>query len=229
MKTLKSLVETFRTVAKHEQGVKKAGETAPPKKYKDNTPVSLKGNVPAESAGTQEFIDDHEIEMLPDVNGNGDDVFKASNIKHSVKGEPRHGYTAKQSANVNEMSDAQMKKREEIVKSMKKNFSDFKKRYGEDAKSVMYATATKQAVKEDLAYENILEAVEAHKAILKEEEDQLIDAYSTILESIYDTLESDEEKEMFNEILESDDAFDQLMEAVEAAIQESTHTGKANG
>ena len=44
------------------------------------------------------------------------------------------------------MTNAQMDKRERIVKSMKKNFAGFKKRYGDDAKSVMYATATKQAL-----------------------------------------------------------------------------------
>lgn len=220
MKTLKSLVETFRTVAKHEQGVRKADQPTPPRKYKDNTVVSLKGNVPAESQGTQEFIDDHEIEMLPDVNGNGDDVFKAANVKHSIKKEPKHGYTAKQSAEVNEMSKAEMDKREEIVKSMKKNFSDFKKRYGEDAKSVMYATATKQAMKEE-QFDDILEAVRAHQQIVENEEQQLIDAYATILESIFETLETEEEKTHFNQILESDDAFDELMEAVEKVINES--------
>jgi hypothetical protein len=47
-----------------------------------------------------------------------------------------------------EMTDKQMKKREEIVKSMKKNKSGFEKRYGERAKNVMYATATKMAQKE---------------------------------------------------------------------------------
>lgn len=39
-----------------------------------------------------------------------------------------------------EMSD-----REDYVKGMKKNKTDFKKRYGDDAESVMYATATKMA------------------------------------------------------------------------------------
>jgi len=48
-----------------------------------------------------------------------------------------------------EMSDSQMKKREDIVKGMKKNFAGFKQRYGDKAKSVMYATATKQSMKED--------------------------------------------------------------------------------
>jgi hypothetical protein len=35
--------------------------------------------------------------------------------------------------------------KERLVKGMKKSASDFKKRYGKDAKSVMYATATKKA------------------------------------------------------------------------------------
>jgi hypothetical protein len=41
-----------------------------------------------------------------------------------------------------------MKKKEEIVKSMKKGISGFKDRYGDRAKEVMYATATKQAMKD---------------------------------------------------------------------------------
>ena len=39
-------------------------------------------------------------------------------------------------------------KKEHIVKSMKKGLAGFKERYGKDAKSVMYATATKQAKKD---------------------------------------------------------------------------------
>lgn len=46
------------------------------------------------------------------------------------------------------MTDADMKQREKIVKSMKKKFSDFRSRYGAKAKEVMYATATKMAMKE---------------------------------------------------------------------------------
>jgi hypothetical protein len=44
------------------------------------------------------------------------------------------------------MTDAEMKKREDIVKGMKKNAADLKKRYGDRWKEVMYATATKQAM-----------------------------------------------------------------------------------
>jgi hypothetical protein len=43
------------------------------------------------------------------------------------------------------LTDAEAAKKEEIVKSMKKGIAGFKERYGKDAKSVMYATATKQA------------------------------------------------------------------------------------
>ena len=46
-----------------------------------------------------------------------------------------------------EMTDDQKKKREEIVKSMKKDMPRFKEKYGERAKEVMYATATKMAMK----------------------------------------------------------------------------------
>jgi len=46
------------------------------------------------------------------------------------------------------MTDAEMAEREEIVKKMKPKLQSFKDRYGDDAKKVMYATATKQAMEE---------------------------------------------------------------------------------
>jgi hypothetical protein len=46
------------------------------------------------------------------------------------------------------MTKPEMKKKEEIVKSMKKGISGFKDRYGDRAKEVMYATATKNAMKD---------------------------------------------------------------------------------
>lgn len=48
-----------------------------------------------------------------------------------------------------EMSAAEKDKAEDIVKGMKKKASYFRKKYGADAKSVMYATANKMAQKED--------------------------------------------------------------------------------
>jgi hypothetical protein len=46
-----------------------------------------------------------------------------------------------------ELSTGEAKKKEEYVKGMKKKLSGFKERYGERAKSVMYATATSMAKK----------------------------------------------------------------------------------
>jgi hypothetical protein len=46
------------------------------------------------------------------------------------------------------LTAAETDKKEHIVKSMKKGLAGFKERYGKDAKSVMYATATKQAKKD---------------------------------------------------------------------------------
>jgi hypothetical protein len=43
------------------------------------------------------------------------------------------------------LTKGEEKKKEKYVKGMKKNKDDFEKRYGKDAKSVMYATATKMA------------------------------------------------------------------------------------
>ena len=48
-----------------------------------------------------------------------------------------------------EMSPAQSKKKEKIVMSMKDREADFKKKYGKRWKDVMYATATKMAMKEE--------------------------------------------------------------------------------
>jgi hypothetical protein len=45
------------------------------------------------------------------------------------------------------LTSAETNKKERIVKSMKKNLAGFKARYGDRAKEVMYATATKQAKK----------------------------------------------------------------------------------
>ena len=56
---------------------------------------------------------------------------------------------------IHEMSDAQVKKREDIVKGMKKNQAELKDRYGNKWRSVMYATATKQAMGESVGLDEI--------------------------------------------------------------------------
>lgn len=43
------------------------------------------------------------------------------------------------------LTSSETKTKEDLVKGMKKNLSSFKEKYGKDAKSVLYATATKKA------------------------------------------------------------------------------------
>ena len=47
--------------------------------------------------------------------------------------------------NERKLSDTELKYRERYVKKLKPKLKDFQKRYGKDAESVMYATATKIA------------------------------------------------------------------------------------
>ena len=58
---------------------------------------------------------------------------------------PQQGGFAKVNSLIAEMSTVEKDKAEDIVKGMKKKASYFRKRYGKDAKSVMYATANKLA------------------------------------------------------------------------------------
>tara|TARA_R100001509_G_scaffold132624_1_gene86127 strand:- start:3 stop:485 length:483 start_codon:yes stop_codon:yes gene_type:complete len=57
------------------------------------------------------------------------------------------GKTRAQTGEIDEakLTEPEKKEKERVVKGMKKSKKDFKKRYGDDAESVMYATATKIA------------------------------------------------------------------------------------
>ena len=55
------------------------------------------------------------------------------------------------------LTKGEEKKKEKIVKGMKKNKDDFKKRYGDEAEAVMYATATKWQRRNDMLINEIIE------------------------------------------------------------------------
>ena len=72
--------------------------------------------------------------LKPDANP--EDIKKAAQAAAS---------SMEESISERELTKGEEKKKEKYVKGMKKNKSDFKDRYGDDAEAVMYATATKNA------------------------------------------------------------------------------------
>lgn len=62
-----------------------------------------------------------------------------------------------------ELTNPETKEKERIVKGMKKKKSDFKDRYDDDAKAVMYATATKTAKKNESIKDMLLKMLDEKK------------------------------------------------------------------
>jgi hypothetical protein len=118
-----ALVENLMIEEPSQDEYKKEVETAQAKA--DGKIRNDKGIAKAASQGVK--MEEVEIEVLDADEINGVQI---DNI------EERH------------MTDAEMDKREEIVKSMKKGIQGFKDRYGDKAKNVMYATATKLSKKD---------------------------------------------------------------------------------
>ena len=117
---------------------------------------ALKGNQHKIDKNKNGKIDAHDFKLLQKEEESEDRMSRAD-YKESPSGRKSHkeivftsGEEDKTKETVKEeMTDAQMKKREEIVKSMKKDKAGFKDRYGDRAETVMYATATKMAMKEE--------------------------------------------------------------------------------
>ena len=100
------------------------------------------------------FIDKHlvDIKELPDGYKAAEVLdLSANRLADLEKGQDEEVYESVQEGTVSEaeMTDAQKAKREEIVKELKKKMNEFKDRYGDRATDVMYATATKMAMKDD--------------------------------------------------------------------------------
>jgi len=71
-----------------------------------------------------------------------------TNIKNSLGKHPKPNLPEEVELDERTLSSDETEKKEKYVKSMKKGLSGFKERYGDKAKSVMYATATKMAKKD---------------------------------------------------------------------------------
>jgi hypothetical protein len=86
----------------------------------------------------------------------------------------------KEDVNLDErtLDKTEKKEKERIVKGMKKSMPELKKRYGDDAKSVMYATATKRAKERlDTSKSDYRYGVEESRDPAKEEQGKKIASY----------------------------------------------------
>jgi len=137
-----------KEVDKHEGGMHgKKGEVA--KHEKEMHKEELKGNQHKIDANKNGKIDAHDFELLRGKKKKMTEGYAfAERLVESM-----YGKKSALPIDETEMSDAQKKKKEEIVMSMKKDTAGLKKRYGSRWKDVMYATATKQAMKEDVEVE----------------------------------------------------------------------------
>ena len=103
----------------------------------------------------QAFIDKHLVQKqeLPSPEYKEAEVLdlSANRLADLDNEENEEVYESVQEGTVSEaeMTDAQKAKREEIVKELKKKMDEFKDRYGDRATDVMYATATKMAMKDE--------------------------------------------------------------------------------
>jgi len=127
-----------------------------------------------------------------------------------------------------EMTKAQYAKREEIVKSMKKKMSSFKDKYGDKADEVMYATATKMAMKEAFDPKKVnLDAIhivlgpttnskDGIKALMKAFKTDEKGAKALLKRAMYESVEANSASEDIAEAVEA--LFDSLNESNQFAM-----------
>jgi hypothetical protein len=101
-------------------------------------------------------LDAHDFKLLRKEEDDDEDTPKSNKQIEFKNGEQEPAPQREERS----MTDAEMKKREEYVKGMKKNISGFKDKYGDRAKDVMYATATKMAMKEETLEESVFDSKE---------------------------------------------------------------------
>lgn len=117
------------------------------KTAKGQSPAAIKAGIEAILKHVKEEKEEEEEKEVPEkkIKGKKDKL----DMKPSIKDE--------RMVQEKTLTDTEKKKKEEIVKSMKKKYESFQNRYGDNAKSVMYATATKLAKREGFEYDFIEE------------------------------------------------------------------------
>ena len=169
------------------------------------------------SPDAKAFVDKHIVQKTDypkkPKGGSNDEIFKGSKQK---KAKHRGDLTPEEEKAVYErtLTKTEARRKETIVKGMKKHSQDFVKRYGKDAESVMHGVATNQAKDEEFAedqdiVENIIETMQKvldtekeHSFTFKNGDVLDIDADTAErLMSVYEDL-NDDNRDMFVSSLE---------------------------
>lgn len=96
--------------------------------------------------GEQNFVKKHVVDVTPDANGNGDEVFKAAKVKVSDRPGERHGYTDADDDKVNEATEVHQMSDAEAGE---KDWAKILKKYGRiGAKSQEPAEKKEESVEE---------------------------------------------------------------------------------
>ena len=177
MKTLKQLLEKKADLPQLSSPVEPSSITSYVPKTKDE----------------KRFMDKHVVKKTEDRNGNGDDVFRATNVKPADRTDHRHGYNTGDDQKVYEsrtlsailaerhMTPAEMKKREDIAQGIEKSNPGM-------AMSKKMAIATSKAMKEDV--DRLVEGDESHAQFQKYHDDtaKLLKHIHTGLSKHYDNV-----------------------------------------
>lgn len=107
----------------------------------------IKEQVAQDSEQLQDTLNTAMIAAISNLDTVSDPVAAQNLIAQAIELLNQAAGTAPISEKKKKMTKSDEKKREKIVKGMKGSKKDFEKRYGKDAEDVMYATATKMAMK----------------------------------------------------------------------------------
>lgn len=172
------------------------------------------------------FVHKHVAVKYDDRNGNGDDVFQATNVKTIKRKEERHGYDSGEDEKVYESEDPQV-------------LLDFinEEQVDEMDKSMAYATGTKRAMqmtgdKPPLEKSTIKKAHKIAKAMLRKEDYNLEDFQTFVTEryeglseedlalikTMYESLEG-EEAEEFLDLLDQGE-LDAFLDELEKELED---------
>lgn len=187
---------------------------------------------------TKKFIEKHKIQKVEDANGNDDKLFNASNINTHDRSKG-HGYNPDQdkvvyhanmksvfatqeSVSIAEKLSPSQGIRSYIHDFQKSDAPQFEGKSKEERRKMAiaaYLQASGKSKNEDIDYsEKTDDELEALFESTDMEDEELVEAYTIVLQAIYESLDDEGQKAM-EKMLDNDNDVDQLMQLAEEILQ----------